>query len=125
MIMPYNELELSAMTATCEEYIDIGDVAMRLHVDKRTAERLIEEYAKKLKKSRKWQGRKFLYLWADVLHCAKIHVGIENEGVPSASNTKAYMKQRIEELEAEVERLKKETSGGSEQHAAPSCNNPK
>jgi transposase-like protein len=106
--MPYNKSSLAAMTATSEEYIDIEDAVQRLKVSKRTVERLVEEYAKKLKKSRRSHGRKILYQWADVLQCAKIHTGIEKENVPSVAIRRAYTKQYAKELEAENERLKNE-----------------
>jgi hypothetical protein len=106
--MPYNKLRLAAMMATDEEYIDTETIAERCEVHKRTIERLFEVFAKKLKKSRRRSGRKIVYLWSDVLHCAKIHKGIESEGTPSVAIKRAYTKQRIKELEAEVERLTQE-----------------
>ena len=106
--MPYNKLSLAEMMAESEEYLDIGNIAERLGVVNRTIERLIEVFAKKLKKSRRRQGHKIVYQWADVLECAKVHMKIESEGTPSAAITRAYTKQRIKELEAEVERLKQE-----------------
>ena len=104
--MPYDKLKLAEMTATNEEYIDKSEIAERLGVTKRTVERLIEEYARKLRKSRRRQGRKMIYLWADILRYAKIHTGIEKENIPSPSIKKAYTKQRIQELEAENKRLR-------------------
>ena len=74
--MPFNKLKLATMTAESEEYLDIGSIAKRLEVVNRTIERLIEEFAKKLKKSRRRSGRKILYLWADILWCAKVHTKI-------------------------------------------------
>jgi hypothetical protein len=67
------------MSATNDELIDIESIAERFRVDKRTVERLIEKYAKKLTKNRRSQSRKILYRWADVLMCAKIHTGVEVE----------------------------------------------
>ena len=113
--MPYNKLKLAEMTAESEEYLDIDSIAERLEVVNRTIERLIEVYAKKLKKSKRRSGHKILYQWADILKCAKIHKGIEGEGVPARAIEKAYTKQRVKELEAEIERLKNEQSGGSAQ----------
>jgi len=104
--MPFNKMKLAEMTATSEEYIDNNEIAERLEVTKRTVERLIEVYAKKLKKSKQRQGRKILYRWADILRCAKIHTGIEKENIPSVAIERAYTKQRVMELEAEVERLR-------------------
>ena len=106
--MPYNKEKLATMTATCEEYVDIDEIAERLEVVNRTVERLIERYAKKLMKSRKRQSRKILHLWADILKYAKIHTGIDREGIPSVAIKRAYTKQRIKELELENERLRKE-----------------
>jgi hypothetical protein len=103
--MPYNKLELAAMTATSDELLDIEGIAKRLEVDNRTVERLIEKYAKKLKKSRWRRGRKIMYQWADILRCAKLHTGIEKEDAPSVAIMRAFTKQRVKELEAEVERL--------------------
>jgi len=74
--MPFNKEKLAEMTAESEEYLDIGSIAERLGVVNRTIERLIEEYAKKLKKSKRRRGRKVLYLWADILWCAKVHTKI-------------------------------------------------
>jgi len=108
--MPFNKLKLAEMTAESEEYLDIGSIAKRLEVVNRTIERLIEKFAKKLKKSRRRQGRKILYLWSDVLQCAKIHTRVEIESIPSVAIKKAYTKQRVRELQAEVERLKHEKS---------------
>ena len=106
--MPYNKLKLAAMTATENEYIDKETIAERLGVTLRTVERLLEEYARELKKSRCRHGRKMKYLWADVLRHAKFHTGIEKENNPSVTIKRAYTKQRVQELEAEVARLKKE-----------------
>jgi hypothetical protein len=64
------------------------------------------------------------YLWADVLKYAKIHIGVEIENVPSVAIKRACMKQRVKELETEVEWLKNESSVMSEHAVAPSCNNP-
>ena len=71
--MPYNKSKLAEMTAEREEYLDIGSIAERLEVSQREIERLIEEFSKILKKSRRRSGRKFLYLWADILWYAKAH----------------------------------------------------
>jgi len=71
--MPFNKLKLSEMTAVNEEYLDIGCIAERCEVSNRTIERLIEEFTKNLKKSRRRSGRKILYLWVDILWCAKVH----------------------------------------------------
>ena len=108
--MPYNKTRLAEMTATSEEYVDIDGIAERLDVVNRTVERLVERYAKKLKKSRKRHGRKILYLWSDILKYVKIHTGIEREGIPSVAIKRAYTKQRVKELEAEVERLRGENA---------------
>jgi len=108
--MPFNKLKLAEMTATNEEYLDIGSIAERLGVVNRTIERLLEVFAKKLKKSKRRSGRKILYLWSDILKCAKIHTGVETESVPSVAIKKAYTLQRVKELEAEVERLTQEKS---------------
>ena len=70
-------------------------------------------FAKKLKKSKRRSGYKILYLWSDILRCAKIHMKIEREGTSSVAITRPYTEQRVKELEAEIERLKKEPSGGS------------
>ena len=106
--MPFNKLKLAAMTATDEEYLCLEGIAERLEVTKRTIERLTEKFAKKLKKSRRRCGRKIVYLWSDILKCAKIYARVENENVPSRTIQRAYTKQRIKELEAENERLKDE-----------------
>ena len=113
--MPFNKLKLAEMTADSEEYLDIDSIAERLEVVNRTIERLIEVFAKKLKKSKRRSGHKILYLWSDILQCAKIHMKIEREGTPSVAITRPYMEQRVKELEAEIERLKKEPSSGSAQ----------
>jgi transposase len=105
VLMPFDKLRIAAMTAEDEEYIDIETIAERFGVTKRTVERLIENFKKKLKKSRWRRGRKIAYLWSDVLKCARIHTKIETEGTPSGAIKRAYTKQRIRELEAEVERL--------------------
>jgi transposase-like protein len=105
--MPFNKLSLAEMTAECEEYVDIGTIAERLGVHNRTVERLIEEFRKKLKRWRR-RGRTIEYLWADVLECAKVHMKIENDGTPSVAIKRTYTKQRIKELESEVERLTQE-----------------
>ena len=107
--MPFEKLSLAAMTATSDEYVCTEGIAERFDVSKRTIERLIERFAKKLRKSRRRRGRTIEYLWSDVLQCAKTYTGIiEKENVPSVAIKKAYTKQRVKELEAEVERLKKE-----------------
>ena len=106
--MPYDKMKLAEMTATGEEYIGYDDIAKRLGVVNRTVERLIEVYAKKLKESRRWQGRKILYLWTDILKYAKIHNKIEKEDIPSVAIKRAFTKQRGKELETEVKRLKEE-----------------
>ena len=108
--MPYNKTKLAEMTATNEEYIDIDGIAERLDVVNRTVERLIERYAKKLKKSRKRSGRKILYLWSEILKYAKIYNKVEKEDIPSVAIKRAYTKQRVQELEAEVERLQEENA---------------
>lgn len=102
--MPYNELKLAELTTTCEEYIDKDEIAKRLGVVKRTVERLIEAYRKKLKHWRR-RGKVLEYLWSDILKCAKIHKGIENENVPSVAIKRACMKQRIKDHVAEAVRL--------------------
>ena len=106
--MPYNRVKLAEMTATNEEYVDIGEIARRLGVVNRTVERLIERYARRLKKSRKRQGRKILYIWADILKCAKIYNRIEREDVPSVAIKRAYTRQMVQKLEADVKRLQEE-----------------
>ena len=108
--MPFDIESLSAMTAESEEYLDIDSIAERLGVSSRTIERLIERFARKLKKSRRRQSRKILYRWADVLKYAKIHTGIEKENAPSVAIERPYTKQRVKELEAEVERLTQENN---------------
>ena len=108
--MPFDPTKLAAMTAESEEYLDLDSLAERLGVVNRTIERLIEDYAKKLKRSRRRRGHKMFYLWSEVLHCAKLHVGIEKEHVPSGAVKQAYTKQRIRELEAEVEHLTQENN---------------
>ena len=105
--MPFDEEKLATLTATSEEHLDKEEIAERLGVTIRTVERLIEAFAKPLKRNRRRKSRKWLYLWADVLYCARIHTGLEKEYVPSAAIRKAYTKQRAHELEAEIERLKK------------------
>jgi len=90
--MPYNKLSLAEMMAESEEYLDIGSIAERLGVVNRTIERLFEVFAKKLKKSRRRSGRNFVYLWSDVLQCAKIHTRIESEATPSVAIKRAYTK---------------------------------
>jgi hypothetical protein len=107
-VMPFDKLKLADMTATSDEYIDIEGIAERCDVCKRTAERLIEKYAKKLKKSRQRQGRKILYLWSDILYYAKVHMEIEKENAPSGAIQRAYRKQMIKDRDAEIERLKDE-----------------
>ena len=77
--MPYNKLSLSEITVENEEYLDIDSIAERLEVSNRTIERLIEEFAKKLKKSRRRRGRKIVYLWTDVLESAKVHTKTDNK----------------------------------------------
>lgn len=77
--MPYNKLSLSEITVESEEYLDIDSIAERLEVSNRTIERLIEEFAKKLKKSRRRRGRKIVYLWTDVLESAKVHTKTDNK----------------------------------------------
>ena len=106
--MPFDIESLSAMTAEGEEYLDIDSIVKRLGVSSRTIERVIEKFARKLKKSRRWRGRKFEYIWSDVLKYAKIHTGIESENVPSDAIERTYTKQRVKELEAEVKRLTRE-----------------
>jgi len=106
--MPFDKLSLAGMTAVNEEYLDIGSIAERFTVHNRTIKRLIEEFAKKLKRHRRRRGREFLYLWSDILKCAKIHLGIEQDEVPSVTIKKAFTKQRVKELEAVVERLSRE-----------------
>jgi len=106
--MPFNKVKLAAMTTTSEEYISKEEIAERFDVTKRTVERLVEVFAKKLKKSKQRQGRKILYLWADILQCAKTHIGIVKEDIPSVAIERAYTKQRVIELEAEVRRLREE-----------------
>ena len=108
--MPFDIESLSAMTAEGEEYLDIDSIAKRLGVSSRTVERVIERFARKLKKSKRRQSRKILYRWSDVLKCAKIHTEIESENVPSGAIKRAYTKQRVKELEAEVERLTQENN---------------
>jgi len=104
--MPYNRVKLAEMTTTNDEYLDLDEIAKRLEVTKRTIERLVEEYAKKLKRSKRRNGRKFLYLWADMLMCAKIHTKLERDKTPSPSIKKQYMKlQQIEEMKRENARL--------------------
>ena len=113
--MPYNKLKIAAMTATSEEFIDKNEIAKRLELHKRTVERLIERYQKRLK-NRQRRSRKIVYLWADILKCAKIYLGIKKENIPSVAIKKAFTKQRIKELELENERLRNESgSGGSNQ----------
>lgn len=102
--MPFDKLKLAAMTVTDEEHVSIEEIAERLDVHLRTVERLIEKHRKKLKNWRR-QGHKKLYLWSDVLKCAKIHKEIECDDTPSVAVKRAYTRQRIKELEAEVERL--------------------
>ena len=104
--MSYNKSRLAAMTAESEEFISKDEIARRFGVTKRTVERLIERYARKLKKSRRRQGRKILYLWAKVLWCAKLYTKIEKENIPSPSIKREFTKQRVRELEAENERLR-------------------
>ena len=106
--MPFDEVKLAAMTAKSEEYVGKEEIAEQFGVTKRTVERLIEKFSKRLKKSRRRQGRRIEYRWADVLRCARIHTGIERESVPSVTIRTAYTKQRVKELEAEVERFKNE-----------------
>jgi DNA-binding transcriptional ArsR family regulator len=96
------------MKTEVEEFVDIDTIAERFGVHHRTIERLIEEYARKLKKSRRRQGRKILYRWADILKVAKHHTGVEKEHIPSRAIKRAYTKQRIKELEAEVALLTQE-----------------
>ena len=108
------------MTVEDEEYLDTGSLAERLEVCSRTIERLIDDYAKKLKRSRRRQGHKIVYLWSEVLHCAKLHTGIETENAPSVAVKRAYTKQRIKELEAEVERLRQENEAQQQPNNNPS-----
>ena len=105
--MPYNKSSLAEMTVS-DEFLDKEELAERLAVDKRTVERLIKKYAKKLKKSKRRRGRKIEYLWSDILMCARLHTGIEKKIIPSVSIERAYTKQRVKELEAEIERLTQE-----------------
>ena len=119
--MPYSKVKLAEMTATGEEYIDIDGIAERFGVVPRTVERLIEVYAKKLKKSRKRQGRKILYKWADLLKYAKIYNKVENDDTPSVAIKRAYTKQRVKELEAENERLKKEVDMQRQEQVTCKC----
>ena len=120
--MPFNKLKLVAMTTTDEEYLCLDEIAERCEVHKRTVERVIEKFRKKLKHWRR-RGKTKEYLWSDVLKYAKIHAGIEKENVPSGAIQRAYTKQRINELEAEVERLKNELNVASDRTSSPSCNN--
>ena len=108
--MPFNKLRIAAMTAESEEYLDTGTIAKRCEVSERTIERLIEVFAKKLKKNRRRRGRTIEYLWSDVLRCVKIRTGVETEGGPSVAVERAYSKQRVQELKAEVERLTRENN---------------
>ena len=103
--MPFDKLKLSTMTAS-EEYVSIDEIAIRLGVTERTVERLTERFRKKLKASRRKRGRKIEYRWSDVLRCAKIYTGIE--AVLSGASRTAHAKQRVQELEAEIERLRQE-----------------
>ena len=102
--MPFDKLKLSAMTVENEEFVDKKEIAERLGVTIRTFERLTERFRKKLKNSRRRCGRKIVYRWADVLQCVKIHIGIEK--VPTVAVRTACTKQRVQELEMEVERLR-------------------
>ena len=124
--MPFDKLSLAAMTATDEEFIDKVEIANRLAVTERTVERLIEKFRRKLRKHSRRQGRKIAYLWSDVLKYAKIYAGIERENVPSAAIMRAYSKQRIKELESEIERLKNNVSNVTDQLiVTTSRNNPR
>ena len=106
--MPFDPTKLAAMTAESEEYLDLDNLAERLGVSSRTVERLVEAFSKKLKRSRRRRGHRMFYLWSEVLHCAKLHTGVETENAPSVTIRKRYTKQRIKELEAELERLRQE-----------------
>lgn len=104
--MPFDRASLAAMVVEDDEYVNKEQIAERLGVTPRTVERLIEANTKTLKKYRRRKGRKVIYLWSEVLRCAKIHVGIEKVNGPSLSMKRACTKQRILELEDEVKRLR-------------------
>jgi len=108
--MPFNKLSVAAMTAESVEYLDLDNLAERLEVSNRTIERLIKVFAKKLKKNRRRRGRTMEYLWSDILKCAKLYLGIETESTPSIAVKRGYTKQRVKELEAEVDRLTQENN---------------
>jgi len=99
--MKLNKEKLAAMTATSEELVDKTEIAERFGVSKRTVERLIEANARILRKSRRRQGRKMMYPWSDVLKCARIHTGIEQESISSTAIKKAYTKQQVRMSKAE------------------------
>ena len=107
--MPFDKVRLADMMAANDEYIDIDEIARRLGVVKRTVERLLEVYARKLKKSRRRQGRKFLYHWADILWYAKVHSGVEKENIPAIrnkrQNTNEQLKEKIKEITDMLKRL--------------------
>lgn len=103
--MPFDKTSLVTMTAEEGEFVNKEQIAERFGVTLRTIERLIEANAKTLGKRLQREGRKKKYLWSDVLQCARIHVGIGKKNGPSVSMKREYTKQRVLELEAEIEQL--------------------
>ena len=105
--MPFNKANILCLSNETAEYVNKEQIAAMFRVTLRTVERLIEEYNKKLKKNRCWKGNRYEYYWPDVLLCVKLHMGIAQENIPSTTIKKAYTKQRIIELEKQLEELTK------------------
>jgi len=105
--MPFNKADILCMSNELAEYVNKEQIVTQFGVKMRTVERLIEEYNKKIKKNRRWRGNRYEYYWPNVLWCVKLHTGIAQENIPSTTIKKKYTKQRIIELEEQLEELKK------------------
>lgn len=106
--MPYDRNALATMTANDpEEFVNIKQIAERLDIDERSVQRLAERFKVKLKKhgcSRLENGkRKTAYRWAAILECAKIHVGLLEEGKPSRTVKRMNAKRRADETAMKTE----------------------
>ena len=104
--MPFNKADILCMSTDTEEYLSVEEIAGRFGVSERTIDRVIEKYAKKLKKNQRREGRKKLYFWPDVLKCVKLHKGLAKEETPSVTIKKKHTKQRLAELEKENAQLR-------------------